>query len=65
MYQAIIWNRTKKPLSITLSGTGKGQGERDAGRDLTNVQYKCTWNCHNESPLYNEYIMINKNTDGL
>jgi hypothetical protein len=28
--------------------------------DLTNVQYKPIWNCHNESHLYNEYILILK-----
>jgi hypothetical protein len=60
-----IQNRTKKPLALTLSGRGKGHRGRDAGRDLTNVQYKCTWNCPNESPLYNDYIMINKNGSGL
>jgi hypothetical protein len=31
---------------------------RDGGGDLTNVQYKPIWNCHYESPLYNEYILI-------
>jgi hypothetical protein len=30
----------------------------DCWGDLTNVQYKATQNCHNESPLYNEYILI-------
>jgi hypothetical protein len=34
--------------------------ERDGEGDLTNVQYKPIWNCHNESPLYNEYILIKK-----
>jgi hypothetical protein len=28
--------------------------------DLTNVQYKPIWNCYNESPLYNQYILIKK-----
>jgi hypothetical protein len=31
-----IWNRTKKPLAIALSGGGRG---RDKGGDVTNVQY--------------------------
>jgi hypothetical protein len=33
---------------------------RDSGGDLTNVQYKPVWNCHNEYPLYNKYILIKK-----
>jgi hypothetical protein len=28
------------------------------GDDKTNAQYKSNWNCHYESPLYNEYILI-------
>jgi hypothetical protein len=28
---------------------GKGVEGRDGGGDLANVQYKPTWNCHNES----------------
>jgi hypothetical protein len=31
---------------------------KDGEGDLTNVQYKLIWNCHNESPLYNEYVLI-------
>jgi hypothetical protein len=31
---------------------------REGGSDLTNVQYKPIWNCHNESPLHNEHILI-------
>jgi hypothetical protein len=30
----------------------------DGGGDLTNVQCKPIQNCHNESSLYNEYILI-------
>jgi hypothetical protein len=51
-------NRTKKPLAIVLSGVGRGRRGRDGGGDLTNVQYKFIWNCHNGSPMYNEYILI-------
>jgi hypothetical protein len=54
----LIWNRTKKPLVIVLSGAERGLRGRDGGDDLTNVQYKSIWNCHNESPLYNKYILI-------
>jgi hypothetical protein len=45
----------QKPLAIALSGWGQ---EGDGGDDLTNVQCKPIWNCHNEFPLYNEYILI-------
>jgi hypothetical protein len=55
-----IWNRTKKCLAISLSGAGRGLSGRDGEGDLTNVQYKSTWNYHNESPLYNKYILIKK-----
>jgi hypothetical protein len=30
----------------------------DGGGNLTNVQSKATGNCHSESPLYNEYVLI-------
>jgi hypothetical protein len=39
---------------------GEGSRGRDGGDVLTNVQYKPIWNCHNESPLYNEYILMRK-----
>jgi hypothetical protein len=45
----------KKPVVIALSGVGRGLRGRVSGNNLTNVQYKPNWNCHNESPLYNEY----------
>jgi hypothetical protein len=47
-----------KPLAIALSGIGKGLRQGDGRGDLTNIQCKAIWNCHNESPLYNEYILI-------
>jgi hypothetical protein len=56
----LIWNRTKKPLAIVLSGAGKELRGRDNGGDITNVQYKPDQNCHYESPPYNEYILILK-----
>jgi hypothetical protein len=37
---------------------GKGLRGRVGGDDLTNVQYKLIQNCHNESLLHNEYILI-------
>jgi hypothetical protein len=30
---------------------------RDGGDNLINIQQKPIWNCHNESPLYNEYVL--------
>jgi hypothetical protein len=36
-----------------------GEGvDRGNGSDLTNVQFKPIQNCHNESSLYNTYILI-------
>jgi hypothetical protein len=49
-HRIFIWNRTKKPLAIALSGVGRGLRERDGGGNLTKVQYKLIWNYHNESP---------------
>jgi hypothetical protein len=46
----LIQNKTKKPLAIALSGVGRRSRERDGGGELTNVQYKPIWNCHNEHP---------------
>jgi hypothetical protein len=50
-------NRKMKPLAIALSGGGGVKG-RDGGGELTDVQCEPIRNCHNESPLYNEYILI-------
>jgi hypothetical protein len=35
------------------------EGERYGG-NVNNVQYKPNQNCHYESPLYNEYILVQK-----
>jgi hypothetical protein len=32
--------------------------EEDGGSDLTNVQCKPIQNCHNDSPLNHEYMLI-------
>jgi hypothetical protein len=56
--QILIWNRTKKLLAIALSGAGEGLKGQEGRDDLTNVQYKPIWNFHNESSLYNKYILI-------
>jgi hypothetical protein len=42
--------KTKKPLAIALNGVGKELRGRDTGNNVNNVQYKCNWNCHYESP---------------
>jgi hypothetical protein len=39
-------------------GWGGSWGGGDGGGNLTNVQYKAIWNCHNEYALYNGYILI-------
>jgi hypothetical protein len=52
----LMWNRTKKPLAITLSGGGEGLRVRDEGGNVTNVQYKANWKCHYKYP-HNEYIL--------
>jgi hypothetical protein len=53
-------NRTKKPLATAVSGVGRASRGEDGVGDITNAQYKPFWKCHNEFPLYNEYILIKK-----
>jgi hypothetical protein len=57
-HNILIQNRTKKPLVIALSGAGRVLMGVDSGGYLDNVQCKPVQNCHNESPLYNEYILM-------
>jgi hypothetical protein len=57
-FQTPIWNRTRKPLVIALSGVGRGLRGRDDGGNVTNVQYKSNQNCCYKTPLYHEYILI-------
>jgi hypothetical protein len=45
-----------KPLAIALSGAGKALQGGNGGGDITN-KCKLIQNCHNESSLYNEYIL--------
>jgi hypothetical protein len=47
-----------KPLAVALSGVGRGPRGAGSGDNLTNIQYKAVQNCHNESPPYNEYMLI-------
>jgi hypothetical protein len=47
----------KIPLQL-FKWEGRGLRGRDDEGNVTNVQYKSNWNCHYESPLYNEYILI-------
>jgi hypothetical protein len=48
-----------KPPAVALSGVEEQlAGEGDGQGDLTNIQWKPIPNCHNESQLYNEYILI-------
>jgi hypothetical protein len=55
-----------KSLAIALSGAGQVLRE-DIVRlaNLTNVQCKTIWNCHKESPLYNEYTLIKMEKDHI
>jgi hypothetical protein len=46
-----------KPFTIVFSGEEGVEGP-DGGDDLTSVQCKTIHNCHNESSLYNEYMLI-------
>jgi hypothetical protein len=39
-----------KILAVALSGAGRESKGRDGTGNLTNVQYKPVWNCHNEYP---------------
>jgi hypothetical protein len=47
-----------KPFAIVLSGIRRELGGEMVRGDLTNVQCKAIRNCHNESPLYNKYMLI-------
>jgi hypothetical protein len=43
-------NRTKKPLTIGLSGVGRRLRERNDGGDLTKVEQKFNQNFHYQPP---------------
>jgi hypothetical protein len=49
-----IWNRTRKPLAISISGVGRGLRGRDDRGNVNYVQNKSGQNCHYEPPWYNE-----------
>jgi hypothetical protein len=53
----LIQNKTMKPLAIVLNGEEEADVER-WGNDPTNVHCKPIQNCHNQSSMYNEYILI-------
>jgi hypothetical protein len=59
--QIHMQNRTMKPLAVALSGAWRESRWEDGGGNLTKVQCKPIGKCHNESPLYNEYILIKMN----
>jgi hypothetical protein len=46
-----------KPFAIVLSGAGKDVGG-DNGHNLTNAKCKAIGKWHNESPLFNECMLI-------
>jgi hypothetical protein len=58
MYLYELEQTNKKTLQIVVSQTRRGLRRREDGGDLTNVQYKPTWNWNYESPLYNKYVLI-------
>jgi hypothetical protein len=47
-----------KPPAIALSGAGRGLEKGDGRGHLTNVQCEAIGNWHNESPLYNDHMLI-------
>jgi hypothetical protein len=53
-----IWNRTKKPFAIALSGVRRWLRGRDDGDSVTKWQYNSNQNCHYDSTPVNEYILI-------
>jgi hypothetical protein len=61
MVDGLLQNRTKKAFANVLSRVG-GTCGREMGDNLTNVQYKPIWNCHNESlvqQIYPNKISLN------
>jgi hypothetical protein len=46
-----LYEITKKPLTIALSGVGRGLRGRDDGGNVNNIQCKSNQNCHYEYPL--------------
>jgi hypothetical protein len=53
-----LFDRTRKPLAIALSGVEEGLRGRDDRGDVNNVQRKSNWNCHYEPPPSYESILI-------
>jgi hypothetical protein len=53
------WWTSRKPLAIASNGAEGVQVER-TWRNLCNVKCNHIWNCHDESPTYNKYILILK-----
>jgi hypothetical protein len=47
-----------KLLALNEERTGMARAGGDEGGNLTNVQCQAIQNCHNESSLYNEYLLI-------
>jgi hypothetical protein len=46
-----------KPIGIVLR-RGEEMWENDGGNEFNKVYCKHMWKCHNETPLYNEYMLI-------
>jgi hypothetical protein len=63
-----MWNRTKDPLAIALSGEGRGLKGTDGAGDLTNVQYnylEMSWWISPVQWIYSNKKFIKKESEVL
>jgi elongation factor 2 len=51
------WAFTLKQFAEMHVAKFAAKGEGQLGPSMYNVQYKPIWSYHNESPVYNEYIV--------
>lgn len=51
------WAFTLKQFAEMYVAKFAAKGEGQLGPSMYNVQYKPIWSYHNESPVYNEYIV--------
>jgi hypothetical protein len=50
--------RTMKPVQIVLGRERKGQRRMMEGVNLIKIHFKYVCKCHNETFLYNSYLLI-------
>jgi hypothetical protein len=62
MNKTLIKTKTlpSKHEALSSNASTKCRKKNHKNELLTNVQHRPTWNCHNESLVYNEYILIKK-----